>query len=121
MSGTKYQAAHQYSGKLCDLLVFWSRDISHICAFALELKGGDPRVEHAARQIQGGADVINQLLGGADADFLPVLVHAGITTLQVRALGKIKVSFRGKLFPIKLKRCGMRLADLGCSYLGADS
>jgi hypothetical protein len=58
-----------------------------------------------ADQLQGGADLIDSLTEN-DALFIPILVHKRIDTMQMRALGKKRIRFRGRDYKVALLRCG---------------
>jgi hypothetical protein len=112
LSGTKYQATHKHEGKLCDLLFAWEKSTSRCTCAALELKGGGISVSGAVKQLQEGAGMIDKLLSDTELVFVPVLVHRGLTAIQINQLRRQKIRFRGKTFEIELMRCGQKLADL---------
>lgn len=74
--------------------------------YAIELKGGAAKAGHVVGQLQKGADLIQKLMDGVSVTFVPVLVHAGLTTLQMRDLKRARVNFRGRAYMISLVRCG---------------
>jgi hypothetical protein len=112
LSGTKYQDNHKYVEKLCDLMFLWDRSGRRLLSAALELKGGGVDVTGVVDQLQHGADIVADLTIGLKLEFLPVLIHRRLSSVQVDALKKKRVRFRGDPFPIALLRCGGRVLDL---------
>ncbi|WP_156212662.1 hypothetical protein [Lentzea aerocolonigenes] len=102
---------HAYDEKLCDLIFFWQIDVARRLALAVELKGGGASIDHVRQQLQSGADLISEL-AGPEVQFAPVLVHKRMQTMQMRALEKAKVRYRGKTYGIILMRCGGDLSKL---------
>ena len=78
LDGSKYQKAHDYSGKLCDRIVFghWG-ERRFVCA--VELKGGrNVDVSEAVNQIRNGLLVAaDSLLGHSIAGWYPILLFSG--------------------------------------------
>ncbi|MEU4410122.1 hypothetical protein AB0F88_36890 [Streptosporangium sp. NPDC023963] len=106
LSGTKLQENHGLGGqKLCDF-IFWMEKGAAFLGCAIELKGGGSNISHVAKQIQHGATLLDQMVGDLDFSFHPVLVHAGMKTIELRELDKIKIKRRGKAYRIELIRCG---------------
>lgn len=112
LSGTRYQAAHGHTARLCDLLFAWNRSSTQRLSSVLELKGGGMSVSGVVEQLQQGAQVIDGLLRGVTVTFLPVLVHRGMLPIQVNELRRRKIQFRGAQCTIELARCGERLGGL---------
>ena len=112
ISGTNYQKSHGYTDRLCDLVFAWNRNDSSLAAAALELKGGGLGVNEVVKQIQHGADLIDDLLGSLPCTFLPVLIHRPLRTIQHRELQRKRVRFRGERFAIALVKDRGRILDL---------
>ncbi|MEU5263398.1 hypothetical protein [Amycolatopsis sp. NPDC021455] len=112
ISGSKFQKNHDNDKRLCDLSLLWDRDIAGMIAVALELKGGGASVEHVKEQLQGGANLLNELTDECNpTPFVPVLVHNRLSTMQMRRLAKVHVNFKGKRYPVKLLRCGKSVLE----------
>lgn len=111
ISGTKYQMQHDYNDKLCDLLFAWNR-AADLAASVLEMKSGKFDVDDVVKQLQNGADIIDDLLKGLACNFLPILIHGPIRTIDVRKFDKQRVKFRNNRVRIELRRCGSKLVDL---------
>ena len=112
LSGTNFQSSHDYSAKLCDLMFLWDHPSRQLLAAVLELKGGGVDIKGVVQQLQNGADIVADLAAGVEPNFLPVLMHRQLTSIQVNALRKNKIRFRGKQIPIALLRCGGKMSDL---------
>lgn len=112
LSGTAYQNNHNYPQKLCDLMFLWNSSSSQFLSSVLELKGGGVDISGAVQQLQNGARIVDELAAGLDMRFLPVLVHRRLAPVQVEALKKGKIRFRGRSVPISLLRCGGKVSDL---------
>jgi hypothetical protein len=110
LSGTLYQTAHSYSSKLCDVLFAWNR-LTGLVASVLELKGGRFDVSDVVEQLQHGAEIVDTLLTGIPCTFLPVLLHRGMRTIEVREFRRRPIYFRQKRIAIDLKRCGNSVSD----------
>jgi hypothetical protein len=110
LSGTTYQQKHGFQDKLCDLLFAWEQSREDLVSSPLELKGGHVDVSHV--QQQNGADIIDGLLKGAEAAFLPVLVIRSMPTVEQRMLPKYRINFRGKQFKIFLLNSGGTVTGL---------
>jgi hypothetical protein len=112
LSGTKYQTVHKHSAKLCDLLFAWDNSSAQRLSCVLELKGGGMSVSGVVGQLQEGARIVEELLLDLEVQFMPLLVHRHMVKVQIDALSRQKIRFRGKPYSIKLARCGLRLIDL---------
>ncbi|MET8974730.1 hypothetical protein ABZX85_03845 [Streptomyces sp. NPDC004539] len=113
LSGTKYQENHQREGKLSDLAFFWVMSKGdEVRAYAIELKGGGAKPGQVVEQLQKGADLIHKVMESIPVTFVPVLVHASLTTLQIRDLKRARITFRGKSYMISLARCGSHLSQV---------
>lgn len=99
IGGTMYQRSHGWTSALCDCMVFWSSEQERVAA--VELKGGGVDLSEVQRQLQGGAEVVERILGErAAVSFYPVLVHCGIKTVELRQLGRLQILFRAKKYSI---------------------
>lgn len=105
ISGTKYQAGHSLQGKLCDLMLWWSKS-PRIVTAAIELKSGTVDVGNLLGQLQAGANLIDQLSGEVSLSFTPVLYHKRMHVMDTRALRRRFVTFRGRKYSVQLLRCG---------------
>lgn len=113
LSGTKYQSQHKLQRRLCDLLFVWNRSSTEHVSFVLELKGGGISVSGVVQQLQEGAHIVESLLPDPPTRrFRPVLVHRGLSAIQVNELRKNKILYRGKKYDIGLMRCGERIEAL---------
>ena len=112
LSGTNYQRSHNYTSRLSDLLFAWNRTTEGLMSSALELKGGGIDVSRVVEQLQHGADILDALLTGIPCNFLPVLVHRAIATIQIQELRRHRIRFRGQRFSIALMSCRGRISDL---------
>jgi len=111
-SGSLYQVNHRYSSALCDCMAFWCSGEDHV--YALELKNGSFDVLKVARQLQGGADVISEVVQATPTKFYPVLVHSeGVNAIARKALARCRVNFRGRAYRIFTARCGSSLSQFG--------
>ena len=78
----------------------------------VEMKQGG-QAKEAIAQIRAGAAVADRLLGGAGiSDFLPIVPHNRVHSMELRIFRKEKISFRGRSKIVILKSCGFRLKDL---------
>ncbi|MDP9848327.1 hypothetical protein [Streptosporangium lutulentum] len=102
--------------KLCDFLLWLNKEDAFL-GCAIELKGGKSNISHVAEQLQNGAQIMDRLTGDINLSFHPILVHAGIKTIEVRELDRKKIRYRGKDHRIELIRCGMEL--LSCKSLAS--
>ncbi len=113
ISGSKYQSLYGYSEKLCDFIVFaiWANDEVRLAV--LELKGGnvdkDDIVNEGHEQLQNGASIADQMIGGEDvAVFVPVLAKAKTLNPMASKIlhkDKYKVKFRKFRESIRVIRC----------------
>jgi hypothetical protein len=111
ISGTQYQANHDPDKRLCDCIVFWSRAAKDI-AIAVELKGGSIPANKALDQLQGGADLVEQLTEQPrKIRFFAVLVLRRVHAMETRILRRRRISFRGQAQLVSLARCGDKLAE----------
>jgi hypothetical protein len=97
---------------MCDCLVLWSC-AGTARAGAIELKGGGLNAVDCAKQLAGGARLLEELAPDATAaSFFPVLAHRGIASIEVSRLRRLRVRFRNVAVPITLARCGTPFADV---------
>jgi hypothetical protein len=93
-------------------MVFWCGEEDR--AYALELKNGGFDVLKVVKQLQGGANVISEVVETAPVRFYPVLVHSeGINAIARKALNRCRVNFRGRAYRIFAVRCGSTLSHVG--------
>lgn len=114
LNGSMYQANHDHSGRLADCVVFWASGRSRIIA-VVELKTRATDVRRAVSQLQAGADLVCTMLPAAQrarARFVPLLVHARISNIELRSLARLRVTFDGKRYPVSQARCGSELLSV---------
>jgi hypothetical protein len=102
LSGTKYQRRHSFDSKLADGLLSWQPPSAGLRSSAMELKGGGLDVDDVVSQLQHGADIIGELLGDRQCNFIPVLVHRAIRSAQVDEFRNRRVRFKTSSFRIAL-------------------
>jgi hypothetical protein len=95
MSGTNYQENHNHPAALCDCMLYWSVDGCDR-ALAVELKGNQPDIEHARKQMQNGAKVIDAIGEQFVVEFEAVLVSPRLDPMEQKELGRRRITFRGK-------------------------
>ncbi len=105
LSGTLYQQNHQWSGKLCDHVVFWLPDADTKVG-VVELKSKNPSTSEVQKQLQGGSDLAARLLPQVATEFVAAVLHQGMNSMGLKSLASKKVTFRGKRHRIVQKRCG---------------
>ena len=108
--GDKHQQQHGTNGKLCDRLIFTSRDKEVVCS--VELKGGrSVKVPDAIRQIQGGLDLAATLVDSpSELNWYPLLAYSGsMSSKGTQLLRARKVSFGGKKRLVDRVNCGFSL------------
>lgn len=97
----------------CDYVVV-SEDDDDAWVVAMELKSGRFKATDTARQLQGGADMIDSWLPWKSSfRFIPVLAHGrAVSREEQKALRRKsnRVSLRGQVKQIELIRCGTALA-----------
>ena len=73
----------------------------------IELKSGGLNASHVADQLQGSIEFVNRVAPpGAPLACRPILVHGhGLHPKQRKALGRIKIRFRGQRLTIATARC----------------
>lgn len=99
-------------GARCDYVAAF--DYGHATRIvAIELKSGLFKATDVAAQLQGGAKFAESSLPTADArDFVPMLARGrGVHPVQLKALRKQRISFRGTPHQIVLIRCGGKMVD----------
>ena len=115
LSGTCYQKAHRFTGRLADVMAAGNPVGGTLHVASVELKSGGFAVPEVRDQLQNAADVLDQDLprGNVDAKFVAVLMHAGVRRSNLvrkeLADGRNRVRFRGRAFRIGLVRCGSEL------------
>src|SRR5438477_96119 len=114
LSGTKYQQAHSHDGALCDLLFIHQPDASgQPVLVASELKGGRIDVSEVVAQLQGAAEIVERAIKASEhAEFIPMLYHRGVSTMEVNRLRATCIRFHGERHKIVLARCGTAIASI---------
>lgn len=105
--------------KRCDYLVV-GEEAEDAWVVAMELKSGRFKAADAARQLQGGAELVDSWLPwNSSFRFVPVLAHGrAVRREEQKALRRLpnRVGLRGQVKQIELIRCGTTLsAVLGAS------
>ena len=112
ISGTEYQRNHGFTARLSDVLLIWAQRTRTVAA-VVELKGRNPSAIRVQAQLQHGAGIVESLLTEVGvSNFAPAVLHRGISGPGIRAFSMQSVRFRGRLHPIRLKRCGTSAAEL---------
>lgn len=107
ISGTKYQAHHALSGKLCDYVAKRSDSGGPDTFAVLELKSRVQHVGSIVEQLQAG---LNLLTDADVSNTVAVLVHArGLNAQEVRALARLHVTLRGRRMQVIRKRSPLEL------------
>jgi hypothetical protein len=82
-------------------------------AAAVELKSGSVDASVAKDQLQGGANVIDDL--GKDLrqlDFFPILASTQMKTIELRAFQRFRIRFRGVDYRPIVAGCGSQLTQV---------
>jgi hypothetical protein len=108
LSGTAYQANHDYSGRLCDCLIIWPAG-GGLDSVAAELKAGRVRTRQALEQLQAGALVMEELLRGVTTvRFRAVLTQRRGSSLDQRLILVTRIAFRKERRIAKVLACGSK-------------
>src|SRR5438128_230243 len=110
VDGDNYQSGFNYRDPLCDYLICLDRERGTIELVLAEMKSGGFDAQHALKQLQNGALIwlersrLEEVLR-----VVPVILHGkGVHSNIVKFLGlaQNKITFRGKKYPVLLRRCG---------------
>jgi hypothetical protein len=114
IGGTPYQKNHGYQARLADGIVFWSPADDNIdVAAAVELKSGRVPVSEATRQLQNGADLVDDLSRDVPhVIFMPILTTRRLDTVEHMMIERARVTFRGRRHQIVRVRCGADLSTV---------
>lgn len=106
----KYSVLTDHRGPICDYFVFPVHP--EILVLVVEMKTGGFDARHAVRQLVAGAKVVETMTQGRKvASFWPLLLSEAVGhPSKVKVLGRSKVSFRGRNYPVTRKRCGVKLS-----------
>ena len=96
---------------LCDYIFFGTKeqDADKDWVVPMELKKGDVDVSEVAKQLQGGANIADQIIPqGASTKFIPVVASGRLSKIEQRLLRNTsnKVRFRGRSEIVQRIRCG---------------
>ncbi len=96
----------------CDCLLISRRSPRR--ALVVELKSGRSDARRATEQLQACATRVQALLDGEPvAAFRAVLLTGRVnSSVELKVLGRARVKFLGRSFPVTHKRCGATLAAL---------
>ena len=100
--------AHGLDGPRCDRLLFLlGLAPRRLVSAPIELKSGGLNASHVADQLQRSLEFVNRVAPpSALLACRPILVHGqGLHPKQRKALGRIKVRFRGQQLTIATARC----------------
>jgi hypothetical protein len=112
LNGTIYGKNHNVQGSLCDCMIFWANN-QQVFAAAIELKSGGADASEVGKQLQSGANVIDDIATGVQiAEFFPILASNSMSTTEVRLFRRVAIKFRGTDYsPIRVK-CNASLAQI---------
>lgn len=112
LSGTLLQRNHSIAGNLCDLLMYEGTSTGKSRISAAEAKSGSVSASHVHAQLQAGADIIQSEVSPEEYHSFTVnLVHRTMKTVELRHFRRLKVRFHGRLYPIRLVKCGQMIPD----------
>ncbi len=105
----RYAALSGRRDAICDYFVFPVHP--KIIAVVVEMKTGPFDARHAVRQLAAGAELAETMTRGREVcTFYPLLLSEAIGhPSKVKVLGRSKITFRGRKYPVTRKRCGVRL------------
>ena len=101
-------------GARCDYLFVGAVDAnaSALHVVPLELKSSGFNAVRVSKQLERGAIVAAKVVPKVAYRFTPVVAHDGAHRRQIMKLRKLRVSFRGKEYLIKVMKCGTRLVEV---------
>lgn len=101
---------HLFEGSRCDLILFLVDSDGKLLTVPSELKAGNVDASQVHEQLQQGSNfAVRVALRGMESKLIPVVFHGKrIHPKQLRALNRLKVSFRGQRLTIKIARCNRR-------------
>lgn len=80
----------------------------------MELKGGHIAATQAIEQLQGGADIVHHFIpGNVEVAFRAVLACNGVKPVEVDAVRRSPIQFRGREYRVRIVRCGSNLEAVG--------
>jgi hypothetical protein len=99
--------------KICDFVVFCEVPGAQF-VIPCEMKGARPDVDYVGKQLQTGATIAEHVLTDFPTPrFFGLLVSSKMLKPEARKrLGSIRVSFRGKRYPVRWALCGSKLRAL---------
>ena len=100
--------AHGLAGPRCDRVLFLLGPLPRrLVSVPIELKSGGLNASHVADQLQRSLEFVNRVAPpSAPLACRPILVHGhGLHPKQRKALGRIKIRFRGQRLTIATTRC----------------
>lgn len=99
----------------CECILFYFDLSSKFVVIPIELKGGKAEVHKAVKQLKGGVDfAVGYIPKNVETICIPILLHNGISSFEVRQLKKPKsrIVFKGDSSDIKTAKRGAKLAVL---------
>jgi hypothetical protein len=82
-------------------------------AAAVELKSGSVDASSVKDQLQGGANVIDDLAKDLrQLDFFPILASTQMKTIELRAFHRFRIRFRGVDYRPIVVGCGSKLTQV---------
>jgi hypothetical protein len=109
ISGTRFQAEHAHTDKLCDYILYWQPLPDSRFLAAIELKTGSLKMNDIARQLQAGATLAESLLPDACEPLRFAAVLAKRQRMhpdERKVLDRRMVLFRKVKYPIRVLNCG---------------
>jgi hypothetical protein len=101
---------------LCDCLVLWSRN-GRLVAAAIELKSGSVDASIVRDQLQGGANLIDELARDLrPMQFFPILASVKMKAIELRAFKRFRIRFRGMDYRPIIVGCGNQLTQIVEKY-----
>ena len=100
--------AHRLEGPRCDRVLFLLGPVPRrLVSAPIELKSGGLNASHVADQLQCSLEFVNRVAPPSTLlACRPILVHGhGLHPKQRKALGRIKIRFRGQRLTIATARC----------------
>ena len=101
-----------------DFIVLYDQSNSSLSRWVVvEMKSRASHPVQIVEQLQAGADLIQDKacfqLQTPPVHLVPLLLHTrGIHTSDLQIINNRRISFRGKLYPIQTRRCGVELSQV---------
>lgn len=105
------KVAYHHSGNIADCGILWQNKDQ---IATVELKGGrkDVNVLLVVKQLQGASSLLERVVDGQSVSaFFPVLLYRGVNDPTAAFAGR-QITFRNKGYPIIVRTCGSKLAEV---------